>query len=93
MEHHFEVSRYLMKLDNEQIIEVGLVLGIDYIYLKQMHSLPSDMVIAWLNKEDDVLEVSGVPTWRVLSEALKDTGQTGLAMEIQRKYQHGMCRL
>ena len=55
-----------------------------------MRSLPGDMVAAWLRREDDVLEVSGVPAWKVLSEALKDTGQTGLAMKIQQKYLHGL---
>ena len=89
VKHHFEVSRYLMDLDNEQIVQVGLALGMNYAKLKRMRSLPDDMVAAWLRREDDVLEVSGVPTWKVLSEALKDTGQTGLAMKIQQKYQHG----
>ena len=90
MKHHFEINRHLMDLDNEQIVQVGLALGMNYAKLKRMRSLPGDMVAAWLRREDDVLEVSGVPTWKVLSEALKDTGQTGLAMKIQQKHQHGM---
>ena len=88
MEHLFEVSHYLKDLDNERIIRVGLVLGMYYSSLKRMRSLPDDMVAAWLRREDNVLQVSGVPTWKVLSKALKDIGQTGLAMKIQ---QHGMC--
>ena len=79
-----------MDLDNEQIVQVGLALGMNYAKLKRMRSLPGDMVAAWLRREDDVVEVSGVPTWKVLSEALKDTGQTGLAKKIQQKHQHGM---
>ena len=90
VKHHFEVNRYLMDLDNEQIVQLGLALGMNYAKLKRMRSLPGDMVAAWLRREDDVLEVSGVPTWKVLSEALKDTGQTGLAMKIQQKHQHSM---
>ena len=78
-----------MDLDDQQIVQVGLALGMNYAKLKRMRSLPGDMVAAWLRREDDVLEVSGVPTWKVLSEALKDTGQTGLAMKIQQTYQHG----
>ena len=89
MKHHYEISSCLLDLDSQQIIQVGLALGMNYAKLKRMRSLPGDMVAAWLRKEDDVLEVSGVPTWKVLSEALKDTGQTGLAMKIQRKYLHG----
>ena len=90
MKDHFEINRHLMDLDNEQIVQVGLALGMNYAKLKRMRSLPGDMVAAWLRREDDVLEVSGVPTWKVLSEALKDIGQTGLAMKIQQKHQHGM---
>ena len=45
---------------------------------------------AWLRREDDVLQVSGIPTWKALSEALKDVGQTGLAVKIQQKHQHGI---
>ena len=90
MKHHFEISHYLGDLDNEQIVQVGLALGMNYAKLKRMRSLPGDMVAAWLRREDDVLEVSGVPTWKALAEALKDNGQTGLAMKIQQKYQNGM---
>ena len=90
MRDHYDISSYLFDLDNEQIVQVGLALGMNYAKLKRMRSLPGDMVAAWLRREDDVLEVSGVPTWKVLSEALKDTGQTGLAMKIQQKHQCGM---
>ena len=86
MRHHYEISSYLLDLDNQQIIQVGLALGMNYAKLKRMRSLPGDMVAVWLRREDDVLEVSGVPTWKILSEALKDVGQTGLAMKIQQKY-------
>ena len=86
MRHHYKISSCLLDLDNQQIVQVGLALGMNYAKLKRMRSLPGDMVAAWLRREDDVLEVSGVPTWKVLSEVLKDTGQTGLAMKIQQKY-------
>ena len=89
MRNHYEISSLLLDLDNQQIVQVGLALGMNYAKLKRMRSLPGDMVAAWLRREDDVLEVSGVPTWKVLSEALKDTRQTGLAMKIQQKYLHG----
>ena len=91
MKHHYEISRYLMDLDDQQIVQVGLALGMNYAKLKRMRSLPGDMVAAWLRREDDVLEVSGAPTWKVLSEALKDVGQTGLALKVQQ--QHGLLIL
>ena len=90
MRHHYEISSYLLDLDDQQIVQVGLALGMNYAKLKRMRSLPGDMVAAWLRREDDVLEVSGVPTWKVLAEALKDNGQTGLAMKIQQKHLHGL---
>ena len=90
MRHHYEISSCLLDLDNQQIVQVGLALGMNYAKLKRMRSLPGDMVAAWLRREDDVLEVSGLPTWKVLSEALKDTGQTGLAMKIQQKFCRGL---
>ena len=78
-----------MDLDDQQIVQVGLALGMNYAKLKRMRSLPGDMVAVWLRREDDVLEVSGVPTWKVLSEALKDMGQTGLAIKIKQQHQQG----
>ena len=91
MRHHYQVSSLLMDLDNQQIIQVGLALGMNYAKLQRMSSLPGDMVAAWLRGEDDVLQVSGVPTWKTLSEALKDVGQTGLAIKIQHGHQ-GQCQ-
>ena len=77
----------LNDLDNQQIIQVGLALGMNYAKLRRMSSLPGDMVAAWLRREDDVLGVSGAPTWKTLSEALKDVGQNGLATKIQQQHQ------
>ena len=89
MKHHFEITHRLRDLDNDQIVDVGTALGIKHPKLKRMRSLPGDMVAAWLRREDDVLDV-GDPSWKVLSEVLKNCGQKGLAREIQRKYQCGM---
>ena len=89
MRDHYRVCSVLMDLDNQQIIQVGLALGMNYAKLRRMSSLPGDMVAAWLRREDDVLEVSGAPTWKTLSEALKDVGQTGLALKIQQHHQSG----
>ena len=90
MKDHYEISHRLDDLDNQQLVQVGLALGMNYAKLKRMRSLPGDTVAAWLKREDDVLQVSGVPTWKALSEALKDVGQTGLAIKVQQK-QHGIA--
>ena len=90
MKDHYEISHCLNDLDNQQLVQIGLALGMNYAKLKKMRSLPGDMVAAWLRREDDVLQVSGIPTWKALSEALKDVGQTGLSMKIQQKHQHGI---
>ena len=90
MKHHFQITRYLRELNNAQIIGVGSTLGINYVKLTRMHNLPGDMVAAWLRREDNVVEFSGDPTWKALSEALKENGQTGMAMKIQLKYQPGI---
>ena len=92
MSHHRDVNRYLYDLDNEQIVSVGLALGLNYAKLKRMRSLPGDMVAAWLRREDSVLEV-GDPMWKVLWVALKDVGQTGLALKIQQEQQGGLIML
>ena len=88
MKQHRDINRYLNDLDNEQIVQLGLALGLNYTKLKKMRMLPADMVAAWLRKEDDVLHV-GEPAWKVLCEALKDIGQTGLAIMIQKERQNG----
>ena len=90
MKDHYEISHCLNDLDNQRLVQVGLALGMNYAKLKRMRSLPGDMVAAWLRREDDVLQVSGIPTWKALSEALKDVGQTGLSMKIQQKHQQGI---
>ena len=90
MKHHFRISRHLKELENDQIIDVGTALGINHAKLKRMRSLPGDMVAAWLRREDDVIEFSGNPTWKALTRALSDNGQTGLATKIQQQYQPGI---
>jgi hypothetical protein len=47
-----------------------------------MEHLPSDMVAAWLRKEDFV---DDDPTWRTLIKALKKVGQAGIAKAIENE--------
>lgn len=48
-----------------------------------MNDLPTEMVVAWLNHQDEVLDQSGEPTWKGLADALEKIGQTGIAQDIR----------
>jgi hypothetical protein len=81
MKLHFRVSQCLKDLPNEDLITLGGALGLNFPKLKKMRDLPSEMVAAWLRKEDNVLEF-GKPTWRRLVTALKSIGHNGVAGSI-----------
>ena len=49
-----------------------------------LSSFADEMVAAWLNRQDEVLQRSGEPTWSTLADALTKIGQTGLAKDIRR---------
>ena len=78
-----EITRYLMKLDTNQIKRLGGELGLSVFNLERMQNLPDDLVKAWLRKEDRVRETSGDPlTWEALVRALQRIGQRGIADDI-----------
>ena len=47
--------------------------------------LIEEMVEAWLQKQDKVLNKTGNPTWSILATALKKIGHNGIAEEIKEK--------
>ena len=47
--------------------------------------LTEEMVEAWLQKLDKVLEKTGKPTWSTLVAALKRIGHNGITAEIMEK--------
>ena len=53
-----------------------------------MTSFPDEVVAAWLNRQDNVLQQSGEPTWSTLEDALRKIGQTGLAEDIDIRGEH-----
>jgi hypothetical protein len=55
-----------------------------------MTSFPDEVVAAWLNRQDEVLQHGGEPTWSTLEDALRKIGQTGLAEDVKNKSK-GMC--
>ena len=48
------------------------------------------MVAAWLNRQDEVLQCSGEPTWSTLEAALRKIGQTGSAEDVKENSK-GIC--
>ena len=83
-EDYFEVCKSLKVLKNEELIELGTALGLDYTNLKRMKDLPGDMVHAWLNGMDYVLKKSGLPSWTSLVLALENISQGRVAFTIRK---------
>ena len=79
---HFEVKSSLKNLDSDKLRDLGGALGLFYPNLRRMTNILDDMTAAWLNKEDDILDKSGEPTWSRLVEALEKIGQKGVAEDI-----------
>ena len=83
-----EISTYLGEMEAAKILNLGVVLGLSYIKLKDKMMSGTfllDVIHSWLQKEDQV-EKKGKPTWRNLVNALqsKGIGQTGIANEIAK---------
>ena len=88
---HFEVCQSLKNLGSPNIHRrLGGALGLLHPTLKKMTSFPDDVVAAWLNRQDEVLQHSGEPTWSTLENALRKIGQTGLAEDVKDKGK-GIC--
>ena len=64
---------------------LGGRLGLLYNKLKHMKTYPDDMVAAWLRQEDNVVRLSGEPSWRNLVKALREVGQEGIARKIEQE--------
>lgn len=83
-----EISAYLSRMESAKILNLGIVLGLDYIKLKNNMSSETfllDTIYAWLRKEDGAAN-KGNPTWQALVNALKSkgVGQNGIAAEIAK---------
>lgn len=82
------VCQFLRNLKRNHVIELGLKLGLYYPTLEKMNDVPTEMVAAWLNRQDNVLGQSGEPTWRGLADALEMIGHTGIANDIRKSKCH-----
>ena len=77
-----------MNLRHLHLIQLGQALGLSYPTLDKMNELPSEMVAAWLNRQDNVFHQSGEPTWMGLVDALEKIGQAGIAKDIRESRCH-----
>ena len=86
--HHQQVVGYLQEIGTDKLIDLGLTLGLSRMDLKR--SLPKelvgDLVTSWIRRDNDVLDVSGAPTWRSLAKALLRVKLTGISLDIQRDF-------
>jgi len=83
----FEITQYLHPINKAQIFRIGLCLGLSYTKLKDTmdsQTYREDVIAAWLRREDDVQQKTGIPTWRVLVMALNQQGQNGIASKISK---------
>ena len=78
------MSSLLEDLNNDNLRKLGTSLGLAFTKLKRLTSLPDDMVEAWLRGDDNVIEISGPPSWESLATALDKIGHTKIAITIRR---------
>ena len=84
MDDHFEICQPLKNLSNTDISSLGGALGLSYP--KVEGASIEKVVAAWLNREDNVLQRCGEPTWYNLRDALESIGQKGIAEDIRIKF-------
>ena len=85
----FEICGYLHGLNKRSILSLGLCLGLNYAKVEDMlgsQTYREDIIAAWIQRQDQVLQKSGVPTWHTLVKALENpqVGQGGIARDISR---------
>ena len=79
------IITYLKTLDNEHCISLGREFGLHHPNLKRMQHSRSDIVAAWLRREDNVINMC-CPTWSNLVWALKRIGQNGIAETVRKDH-------
>ena len=82
MKDHSKVVKYLKNLNRLDLKQLSKALGLSYPKLRTTVPLVEELVRAWLNREDNVIELSGEPSWKSLESALHEIGQEGLATTI-----------
>ena len=73
-------SEYLKDMNREEVIRLGLALGLLYSRLEGMKMFPEDVIAAWLRGDDEC----GFPSWTSLATALERTGHTVIASKVRK---------
>ena len=84
--HLHAVCKCLEGLQRDDIIGLGLSLGLYYNNLVRMQMLPHDMVHAWLLRMDNVIGQSGTPTTETLLKALQSQQLSGTADIVKSSF-------
>ena len=84
-----EVTNYMLDLQQNDMYNLGIVLGLNQPRLKDMKASDTfrdDVIAAWLRREDQVNE-RGVPTWKTLVTALRHprVNQNGVADKVAKE--------
>ena len=67
-----DIQKFIETFDPDETRSLGMNLGLDPIRLKRMKdaTLNSDMIAAWINQDDQVLDKCDIPTWRAFARGL-----------------------
>ena len=87
VDDYLKVTQYLETLLPKDLMQLGEALGLQYSKLFKMAlcgDLLRDVVLAWLNQQDNVMKRSGKATWRSLIKALRTIGHEVLALKISQ---------
>ena len=79
-----KVKTYLKTLQKQDVIDVGISLGLDYNKLSDAGADKNSMISSWLNRQDYVMETTGIPTLRNLISALRENQLNGNVEEIEK---------
>ena len=85
MKQQHKVLRYLKYLGTQKLLELGGELGLDPIELDGIppKALARTLSVWWIQEQHYVKEVSGTPTWRSLTKALREVGASDLVDRIE----------
>lgn len=78
-----QIVSYLAGLCKEEVISVGVKLGLDYTSAVDSSNFRNDIVTRWLRKDYHVQSI-GEPCWAILSLALESCGHDGIASTIRK---------
>ena len=86
MKDHFVVRKYTDDLNQQEVKDLGLALG---LYRNTFHKMSpptthDDIIEAWLKRKDNVIGICGTTTWRALAKGFQAVEQHGCVENIRR---------